>query len=58
MNPGVWELKFAKPITRLNRGNVTVRVKDRQGNVSRIERTFSVGDAPALPARVSESSSK
>jgi hypothetical protein len=39
---GVWELKLSKPITRLERGLLTVSVADRQGNVSRIERTFSV----------------
>ena len=39
---GVWELKLAKPITDLPKGKMTVSVKDRQGNVSRIERRFSV----------------
>ena len=37
-----WELTLAKPIKELRRGKLTVAVKDRQGNVSRIERTFSV----------------
>jgi hypothetical protein len=46
---GVWELKLARAITRLAQGKLTVSVKDRQGNVSRIERTFSV--AAADPAR-------
>src|SRR5262249_1647415 len=41
-SPGVWELKLAGPITELRRSKLTVSVKDRQGNVSRIERTFSV----------------
>jgi len=41
--PGVWELKLEKPITELTRGKLTVSIKDRQGNVSRIERMFSVG---------------
>jgi hypothetical protein len=40
---GVWELKLAKPIKELARGKLVVSVKDRQGNVARIERTFSVG---------------
>jgi hypothetical protein len=40
---GVWELKPAKPITELAKGKLTVRVKDRQGNLSRVERTLSVG---------------
>jgi hypothetical protein len=39
---GVWELKLAKPISDLAKGKLTVSVKDRQGNTSRIERTFSV----------------
>jgi hypothetical protein len=39
---GVWELKLAKPITELAKGKLTVSVKDRAGNISRSERTFSV----------------
>jgi Hydrazine synthase alpha subunit middle domain len=45
VSQGVWELKLAKPITTLEKGRLIVSVKDRQGNVSRIERTFSVGAA-------------
>ena len=41
--PGVWELRLAKPITALAKGMLTVSIKDRQGNVSRVERTFWVG---------------
>jgi hypothetical protein len=37
-----WELKLARPITELRRGQLTVAIKDRQGNVSRIERSFSI----------------
>jgi hypothetical protein len=37
-----WESILSKPITDLPRGKLTVSVKDRQGNVCRIERTFSV----------------
>jgi hypothetical protein len=40
---GVWELKLAEPIKDLAQGKMTVSVKDRQGNVSRVERVFSVG---------------
>jgi hypothetical protein len=43
VSPGVWELKLAKPITSLARGKLEVSVKDRQGNTSRIDRTFRVG---------------
>jgi hypothetical protein len=39
---GVWELPFRRPITQLAAGRIVVSVKDRQGNVARIERTFSV----------------
>lgn len=39
---GVWELQLEKAVTKLGRGKVTVSVADRQGNVSRVERTFSV----------------
>jgi len=37
-----WELRLDRPITDLLRGQLTISVKDRQGNISRIERTFSV----------------
>jgi hypothetical protein len=40
---GVWELRLAQPVDDLPRGRLTVSVRDRQGNVSRIERTFTVG---------------
>jgi len=43
---GVWEFKLALPIADLEAGRLTVSVKDRQGNLSRIDRTFSV-----VPAR-------
>jgi hypothetical protein len=39
---GVWEWKLTQPLTSLTKGKLTVSVKDRQGNLSRIERTFSV----------------
>ena len=39
---GVWELVLDRPIASLPKGNLTVSVKDGQGNVTRIERTFSV----------------
>jgi hypothetical protein len=41
-NQGVWELQLEKPIAGLAKGKVTVSVQDRQGNRSRVERTFSV----------------
>src|SRR5207237_8604425 len=36
---GVWELELASPLANLPRGQLTVSVRDRQGNESRIERT-------------------
>jgi hypothetical protein len=39
---GVWELALEKPITELAGGTLTVTIKDRQGNTTSIERTFSV----------------
>jgi hypothetical protein len=39
----VRELKIARPLGDLKRGTLTVSVKDRQGNLTRIERRFSVG---------------
>ena len=39
---GVWELVLDKSIANLPKGNLTVSVKDHQGNITRIERTFSV----------------
>lgn len=42
ITPAVWELKLKRNITDLPRGKITVAVQDKQGNVTRIERTFSV----------------
>lgn len=39
---GVWELKLAKPVRALPKGTLTASVKDKQGNVRRVERSFSV----------------
>jgi hypothetical protein len=40
---GVWEWTLSQPVTSLSRGTLTVAVKDRQGNLMHLERTFSVG---------------
>jgi hypothetical protein len=42
-SPGVREHLLSAPIRALERGAVTVSVRDRQGNVTRIERTISIG---------------
>ncbi|MCH7729500.1 MAG: hypothetical protein IH991_23945 [Planctomycetes bacterium] len=38
----VWQWEFDKPLRRLPHGKLSIAVKDKQGNVSRVERTFSV----------------
>jgi hypothetical protein len=40
---GVWEWTLEKPLRDLRKGKLTVSVKDRQGNLTRIERTFAIG---------------
>ncbi|MCI0683584.1 MAG: hypothetical protein L0Y71_15880 [Gemmataceae bacterium] len=40
---GVWEYRLQTPLTKLERGKLTVSVADGQGNVTRVERTISVG---------------
>lgn len=39
---GVWVLQFKEPIKNLPRGQISIRVKDRQGNTTSLTRTFSV----------------
>jgi hypothetical protein len=47
---GVWELKLVKSITDLEKGKLTVAIKDRAGNIARIERTISAGPIRGAPA--------
>jgi len=42
VNQGVWEYRLTTSVTELPRGVLTVSVRDRQGNESRIVRTISV----------------
>jgi hypothetical protein len=37
-----WELALAQPIRDLARGNLTLSIRDRWGNETRLRRTFSV----------------
>lgn len=46
VSQGVWELRLPTPMTELKKGNLIVSVADRQGNVTRIDRTFSVTSNP------------
>ncbi len=39
---GVYELKLAKPLAKVDAAKLDVSVKDREDNTARIERTFSV----------------
>jgi hypothetical protein len=39
---GVWELTLSRPLTELTKGKLLLSIQDRQGNITRIERTFSV----------------
>lgn len=41
--PGVWEWTLARPMSKQPQGKLTVSVRDRQGNVTRVERAFTVG---------------
>jgi hypothetical protein len=43
ISQGVWELKLAQPVSKLVQGRLSIQVKDRQGNLSRIERSFRLG---------------
>lgn len=38
----VWEMELTKPVTELKQGTLTVSVKDRQGNIVKMVRTFSI----------------
>jgi hypothetical protein len=40
---GVWESALTTPLANLPKSKLTVSIKDRQGNTTRIERTFSTG---------------
>jgi hypothetical protein len=39
---GVWEWMLPRPLAALPNGKLTVAVKDRQGNLTRVERSFSI----------------
>ena len=41
-HPGVWEWQLPQPVHLLAEGNLSVSVKDRQGNLVRLDRRFSV----------------
>jgi hypothetical protein len=42
LSDGRMQMKLTRPLTTLERGTLMVSVKDRQGNISRIERRFSI----------------
>jgi len=37
-----WEWKLGTPVEKLDSGNLTVSIQDRRGNVTTLERTFSI----------------
>jgi hypothetical protein len=39
---GVWEWKLKRPMAELRDATLTVTVRDRQGNTTRVRRSFSV----------------
>jgi hypothetical protein len=39
---GVWELALPAPLKDVAKGKLTISVKDKQGNISKVERTFSI----------------
>jgi hypothetical protein len=39
---GVWELRLSQPLARLPKGKIDMSIKDHQGNITRLERMFSV----------------
>ncbi|MBT5909961.1 MAG: hypothetical protein HOH25_09190, partial [Opitutae bacterium] len=41
-HPGIWEWQLSDPIQSLTEGNLNVSVKDRQGNLVRLDRRFSI----------------
>jgi hypothetical protein len=43
IDPGVWELKLAKPLAETPSATIEVSVRDIQGNLTQIERRFSIG---------------
>ncbi|MGH9387895.1 MAG: hypothetical protein ACRD2N_26855 [Vicinamibacterales bacterium] len=45
----VWTATMTPPLSNVQDGVLTVTVKDRQGNVTKIERVFSIGNGPASP---------
>jgi hypothetical protein len=46
LGDGIHELPLLEPLAELDEGHLLVQVADRQGNWTRIDRRFSVGDAP------------
>jgi len=44
---GIWELPLEQPITSLADGRIRVEVKDREGNLTVIDRRFSVSNQTA-----------
>jgi mono/diheme cytochrome c family protein len=48
-NDHVWTIQLASPLQSLTNGVITVGIKDKQGNLTTITRTFSVGTGTTDP---------
>ena len=44
IDEGIYELKLNQPLRSPGEKSISVAIKDRQGNITRIDRTFSVAD--------------
>lgn len=42
IDEGVYELKLKQPLTSSGKKSISVSIKDRQGNIVRIDRTFVI----------------
>jgi len=42
VNPGVFEYRLKQPLTSLANGSISIAIKDRQGNISELQRTISI----------------
>jgi hypothetical protein len=43
INQGIWELKLATPLDPIENGELSVKIRDNQGNQTKVQRVFSVG---------------
>src|SRR4029450_6015137 len=51
-DPSVWALTLSSPLSSLSGGHVVVKVKDNAGNISTVDRWFSIGSSGPPPISV------